>query len=203
MRSRLRSTNNRGRSTGTWAGALLAALLLAGCTGDAELQSGGEQGFVSANGAVSRAAVDEREKPGRVVEGETLEGEAVSLEDYAGQVVVLNIWGSWCGPCIREAPHLVEAAEELQGPDVAFLGINTRDLSRDPALAFERKHDIPYPSLYDPAGEVLLAFRSTIPPSSIPSTLIVDREGRIAARVLGEVTASTLVGLVEDVLSDG
>ncbi len=135
--------------------------------------------------------------------GENLAGERVALDDFAGQVVVVNVWGSWCGPCIREAPHLVEAAQELDGDEVAFLGINTRDLSRDPALAFERKYDLPYESIYDPAGEVLLAFRGTIPPSAIPSTLVIDRDGRIAARVLGEVTASTLVGLVEDVLADG
>ena len=183
-------------------GALISVLWLSGCSGGAELQSG-EQGFVSANGAVSRAAVDDRIAPRGDVAGKTLDGDQVSLADYAGQVVVLNVWGSWCGPCIREAPHLVEAAAELQGEDVTFLGINTRDLSQDPALAFERKHEIPYDSIYDPAGEVLLAFRGAIPPSAIPSTLVIDREGRIAARVLGEVTASTLVGLVEDVLADG
>ncbi len=187
------------RSTG---GVLLAALLLVGCSEGAELQSG-DQGFVSANGAISRVSTDDRTAPDGAVAGENLAGERVALDDFAGQVVVVNVWGSWCGPCIREAPHLVEAAQELDGDEVAFLGINTRDLSRDPALAFERKYDLPYESIYDPAGEVLLAFRGTIPPSAIPSTLVIDRDGRIAARVLGEVTASTLVGLVEDVLADG
>src|SRR5690606_20157072 len=137
--------------------ALLATLLLAGCTAGTELQSGGEQGFVSANGTITRAAPAEREAPNRVVEGETRDGEQVSLDDYAGQVVVINVWGSWCPPCVAEAPDLVEAATALADEDVVFLGINTRDLSKDQALAFERRFDVPYPSIFDPSGEQLLA----------------------------------------------
>jgi thiol-disulfide isomerase/thioredoxin len=123
----------------------------------------------------------------------------VSLSDYAGQTVVVNVWGSWCAPCRAEAPDLVDAAAELASEDVAFLGINSRDLNEAAARAFVRRFDVPYPSIYDQGGQTLLAFRGTLTANSIPSTVVIDAEGRVAARVLGEVSKSTLVGLVEDV----
>ncbi len=182
------------------AGVLLLAGLLAGC---AESASTGDTGFVSSTGLIDRLPTDEREAPGPV-EGETLQGDPVSLDDLAGKVVVLNVWGSWCAPCVKEAPLLAEVAGELEGDDVAFLGINTRDPSTDPAIAFERRFEIPYPSIYDPSGRTMLAFSGVLPPSAIPSTLVIDAEGRVAARILGEVpSARTLVQLVQDVQESG
>lgn len=182
------------------AGVLLLAGLLAGC---AESASTGDTGFVSSTGLIDRLPADEREAPGPV-EGETLQGDPVSLDDLAGKVVVLNVWGSWCAPCVKEAPLLAEVAGELEGDDVAFLGINTRDPSTDPAIAFERRFEIPYPSIYDPSGRTMLAFSGVLPPSAIPSTLVIDAEGRVAARILGEVpSARTLVQLVQDVQESG
>ena len=105
---------------------------------------------------------------------------------------------------MKEAPLLAEVAGELEGDDVAFLGINTRDPSTDPAIAFERRFEIPYPSIYDPSGRTMLAFSGVLPPSAIPSTLVIDAEGRVAARILGEVpSARTLVQLVQDVQESG
>ncbi|MDP3967336.1 MAG: TlpA disulfide reductase family protein [Nocardioides sp.] len=172
--------------------------LTAGC-GGADLSSG-EQGFVSANGLITTLAPEDRRALADDVTGETLDGEQVALADLRGQVVVVNVWGSWCPPCRKEAPALVAAAEELAHRDVVFLGINVRDASKEKARAFERTYEVPYDSLYDPSGSLLLAFRGTIPPHAIPSTLVIDREGRIAAGKLDEITTSTLVGLVEDVL---
>ena len=175
---------------------LLACLLaLAGCS---SLQGTGDKGFVSGEGQIVRKAVEDREPPIELV-GEDLQGEELSLAAFRGQAVVVVVWGSWCGPCRAEAPDLVAAAEELAADDVAFLGINSRDLNQAAARAFVRRFDVPYPSIYDQGGRTLLAFRGTLTANSIPSTVIIDEQGRVAARVLGEVSKSTLVGLVEDV----
>ena len=176
--------------------ALLSGAVLTACT---DTPSGsGDAGFISGKGVITKLPVDEREKPGEVA-GETIDGEPIALADFAGQTVVVNVWGSWCGPCRAEAPDLVEAAEELADDDVAFLGINSRDLNQAAARAFVRRFEVPYPSIYDQGGRTLLAFRGTLTANSIPSTVIIDEQGRVAARVLGEVSKSTLVGLVEDV----
>lgn len=161
----------------------------------------GDKGYVSGDGIITRLPADERSAPKSEVAGTTLDGKEWNLADQKGKVVVLNVWGTWCPPCRKEAPLLVEAANELQGQDVVFMGINTRDSDEAQGLAFERSFDVPYPSLFDPDGRTLLAFRGTLTPNAIPSTLVVDAEGRVAASVLGEIpSAATLVGLVEDVL---
>lgn len=123
------------------------------------------------------------------------------LADSLGDVVVLNVWGSWCAPCRAEAPALEAVYEETKADGVAFVGVNTRD-SKTAALAFEAEFAITYPSVFDPAGSALLAFRDTLPPSAIPSTLVVDREGRVAARVLGQVTERSLLKVVSDVAAE-
>ena len=94
---------------------------------------------------------------------------------------------------------LADAARDLADEDVAFLGIDSRDLNESQARAFVRTFDIPYPSIYDQRGSTLLAFRGTLTPNSIPSTVIIDRQGRVAASVLGEITRTTLYDLVEEV----
>jgi thiol-disulfide isomerase/thioredoxin len=176
--------------------ALLALGAVAGCGDD--VGSSGEQGFVSGNGAITALPVSERAAPGEV-SGRTIDGEPLSLADYDGQVVVVNVWGSWCAPCRAEAPMLADAARDLADQDVAFLGIDSRDPSESAARAFVRRFDIPYPSIYDQQGSTLLAFRGTLSPNAIPSTVIVDRQGRVAASVLGEITRTTLYDLVEEV----
>ncbi|HEX6248513.1 MAG TPA: TlpA disulfide reductase family protein [Nocardioidaceae bacterium] len=190
----------RRRRTITLVSVLIAGTALAGCSND-EVGSTGSQGFVSGKGIITRLAVDEREKPGDV-SGETLEGDPISLEDFAGRTVVVNVWGSWCAPCRAEAPDLVAASEELASDDVQFLGINSRDLDRAAAQAFQRRFEVPYPSIYDQKGQTLLAFRGTLSPNAIPSTVVIDEQGRVAASVIGEVTRATLVGLVEDVMAE-
>lgn len=180
--------------------ALVAALLVpvalvAGCSDD--VGSSGDQGYVAGRGIITTLPVADRSRPGDV-SGTTIDGEQVSLDDYAGQVVVVNVWGSWCAPCRAEAPMLAEAARDLAKQDVAFLGIDSRDPSESAARAFVRNFEIPYPSIYDQQGRTLLAFRGTLTPNSIPSTVVIDREGRVAASVLGEITRTTLYDLVEE-----
>jgi thiol-disulfide isomerase/thioredoxin len=190
-------------------GALLVAavLVVTGCTSDAgapELRDAGESGFVAGDGSVAVLPVAEREAPVEIA-GETLGGEPLDLADMRGGAVVVNVWGSWCAPCRAEAPDLVAAHDRLaaEHPDeVSFVGLNVRDASTTNARGFEETFAVPYPSLYDPDSVLLLGLRGEIPPNAIPSTLVLDRSGAVAARVLGPVEDGTLVGLVEDVLAE-
>jgi thiol-disulfide isomerase/thioredoxin len=179
---------------------LVAALFLgAAVSGCASGVSTGDKGYVAGEGLITRLAVEDRKKPGEVA-GTTLGGKDLSLEQYAGKVVVLNVWGSWCSPCRKEAPTLAAAARELEADGVVFVGINTKDASADQALAFEKRYAVPYPSLFDPSGRTLLAFRDTLNPSAIPSTVVIDQQGRVAASILDVVPSTqTLVDLVRDV----
>jgi thiol-disulfide isomerase/thioredoxin len=179
--------------------ALLVGTLLAvaGCADD--IGSTGDQGYIDGRGVITLLPAAERKKPGPV-SGETLEGEHLSLASYAGKVIVVNVWGSWCPPCRAEAEELGAAARELAPQGVVFVGINTRDSSPDNGLSFQRRYDVPYPSIYDPGGRNLLAFHRTLTPNSIPGTVVIDRQGRVAASILCEVTSrTTLVDLVQDV----
>jgi thiol-disulfide isomerase/thioredoxin len=178
--------------------AVLLLLPLAACTGSDF--SSGDQGFVSSDRTVTVLHADERKPPDGDVEGETVDKAPVSLEKLQGRVVVMPVWGSWCAPCRAEAPMLAEAARDLAKDGVSFLGINSRDPSEVAARAFTKRFDIPYPSIYDPDGNTLLLFRGTLPPQTIPAFVFVDKEGRVAARVLGEIDESTLYGVVSDVL---
>ncbi len=179
---------------------LPCALALAGCSND--VGSSGNQGYVAGKGVITSVQAADRKKPGEVA-GRTLDGKRVSLADFHGKVVVVNVWGSWCGPCRAEAPMLAQAARDLAKKDVVFLGIDSRDPSQDAAKAFVRRFDVPYPSLYDQQGTTLLAFRGTLTPNSVPSTVVVDPQGRVAGSVLGSLTRTTLDDLVDDASSGG
>ena len=155
-----------------------------------------DTGFVTGK-ALTRIPPEEREKA-PVVSGPPVSGRRpISTADYPGKVLVLNVWGSWCAPCRAEATDLAEASNETR--DVAaFVGLNVRDNSIDAARAFSRAFKVTYPSIYDPAGEQLVRFAGTLPPNGIPTTLVIDRDGRIAARVVGIVDKTTLLGLIKD-----
>lgn len=178
---------------------LALVFLLSACSGaNADDPAAGTGvGFATGDGTVTIVPEAERE-PAPVLEGPSLSGDGtLSTADFGGKPIVINVWGSWCAPCRSEAPELVEATQRL-GDDVQFLGLNTRDLDEAPAQAFVRAFEIPYPNIFDPDGALLLGF-GQVPPKAIPSTLVIDAEGRVAARVLGEVNANTLVGIVGDV----
>lgn len=129
------------------------------------------------------------------ITGKTLTGTDFDSATLRG-VIVYNVWGSWCAPCRKEAPALAAAAKATAGT-ATFVGINTRDTGTAQALALVRETGTTYESVFDPDGRLLLLFPS-LPPSAIPTTIVVDPQGRIAARILGETTQATLVGLVED-----
>lgn len=177
--------------------AALAASALVGGLGGCAAGPTAEGGFVGGDGSLTLVPAAER-KPAPTITGELLGGGAFDSTQHAGKVLVYNVWGSWCAPCRKEAPAL-EAAAQATADKALFVGINTRDLSPEPAEAFTRAFGVTYPSVYDPDGRELLKFGTQLPPSAIPSTIVVDTEGRVAARVLGEVTETTLRGLVDDV----
>ncbi len=178
--------------------AVILALLVTGCT---SVEGTGNVDYVSGDGQIREIAVPDRGEPVEL-SGKDLDGKPLSLGDFRGKPVVVAVWGSWCGPCNKEAPELVKAAKEL-GDSAQFVGINIRDASPTNAQSFVRKYDIPYPSFYSSGGVELLAFNRTIGPRSVPAFVVLDAEGRIAASVIGEVgSKSTLLGLVETVLTE-
>jgi thiol-disulfide isomerase/thioredoxin len=174
---------------------LLAAVLLTGCKQD--LRSS-DQGFVTSDLSVKVLDAADRRPPAGEVAGRTVDGKQVSLSALNGKVVVMPVWGSWCGPCRKEAPGLALASRDLADKGVTFLGINSRDRNEAAVRGFLTRHDIPYDSIYDEDGQTLLAFRGTLPPMSIPSFVFIDAEGRVAARILGPADLSTLYGVLED-----
>ncbi|MCX5380293.1 TlpA disulfide reductase family protein [Streptomyces sp. NBC_00091] len=136
--------------------------------------------------------------------GSDLDGRPVSLSAFRGEVVVLNVWGSWCAPCRAEADELVLLSGQVRGEGVRFLGINTRDRDRDAARSFVRAHGLGFPSLHDPTGALLLRFPpAVLNPRTIPSTLVLDRGGRVAVAIGGAVSAEQLRPLVARVAAEG
>ncbi len=180
--------------------------LLAGC---AQSSSAGEpipgadvaeQGYVSVDGTTTIVAeADRRAAP--ALAGTTLTGAQFTLTDHLGEVVVLNVWASWCAPCRAEADDLATVARQV-GQRATFVGLNTRD-SAAPARAFVDRFDVPYDSVVDTDGQLQLLFHDNLPPAAIPSTLVIDRDGRVAARALGEVDRSRLLGLLEPIMAEG
>lgn len=135
------------------------------------------------------------------ISGTTLTGARLSLSAYRGHVVVMNFWGSWCTPCRAEAPILAKLAREFAPRGVDFVGVDIRDSTAN-ARAFDASFRIGYPSLNDPGAEVALGFRGAVTPAGIPTTLVIARDNRIAARVIGRVSYSGLKGLISRVLAE-
>lgn len=134
------------------------------------------------------------------LEGTTLNGEPLALSALAGKIVVINIWASWCAPCRAETPDLVRLAHEDDQRGVRFVGIDTRDHPAA-ARAFVRTFQVPYPSIEDADGQVLLALRGVVPTSVLPSTIVIDRHGGVAARIIGPITYTSLKGIIGDELA--
>ena len=176
---------------------LTAFLVVSGCTNQSD-KGGNQPGYVGVNASVTQVDPAKR-KPAPVISGPKLGSTAsLSTADYAGKVIVLNVWGSWCGPCREEAPGLQAAAEATKGT-AQFVGLVVKDTAPAQSEAFVREFKISYPSIFDPTGAVLLPLAGDLPPSAIPSTLIIDKQGRIAVRVLSKVSQITLVDIIDDV----
>ncbi|WP_326651789.1 MULTISPECIES: TlpA disulfide reductase family protein [unclassified Streptomyces] len=191
--------------------ALLTALVAAGaltlsaCSGGDNGKSGGggDTNFVTDTGGISTVAKGSRTST-KELTGETLEGKPLDVADLKGKVVVMNVWGSWCPPCRAEAPHFAKVAKETKAKGVEFVGINTRDANKGPALAFEKDFEVGYPSLYDPVGKLIVnGFpKGSLNPQAIPSTIVLDREGKIAARSLQALDATQLHKIIDPLIAE-
>jgi thiol-disulfide isomerase/thioredoxin len=182
---------------------IVAALAVTAGTATACTDANGTNGkdYVAGDGVVIEIPADERGKPVEL-SGETLTGDQVDLADLRGSVVVVNVWWAGCPPCRKEAPLLIDASDELPGGGT-ILGINIRDSSKDNALAFERGFGVTYPSIYDPGSSLLLNFPTPFNPRDMPSTVVLDREGRVAALIRGEIPSKlTLIDLAEKAAED-
>ena len=170
----------------------LVTVALSSCGGGGS--SIAEESFISGNGSVSYIKQSDR------IAAPELSGMTLSGKNYTfsgGQVAVVNVWASWCAPCRAEAPTLKALSEKYT--DVAFIGILTRDNPVN-AEAFERRFAIPYPTLID--DSVLIGFRKSLPANAIPSTVVIDKSGNVAARISGEVTVASLSELIEKVSAE-
>lgn len=198
----------RGAKRKAAAGAVVvaAALVLSGCGGSDtladEYREGSGKGFIQGEFQVVEIAPDERDAPVEF-SGVTEQGDAVSSDDYAGDVLVVNFWYAACGPCIAEAPYLEEVAERNADAGVSFLGINIYDQAPT-AISFARDNGVSYPSIIDVNdGRAKLAFAQVTPIQATPTTLVIDREGRVAARIIGQLhNASILDTLVRDTVAE-
>jgi peroxiredoxin len=182
---------------------LAGALLLSGCaTGHSavDVNNGGEFRFVAGTPQGSAIPEDKR-ATAPTFSGTLLDGGRFSSSSLHGKVAVINFWGSWCPPCRVETPEFQQVYSQDAGRDVAFLGVNVKD-DEQLAKAFVSSKDITFPSLFDPRGEVALAFRD-YPANAIPSTIVLDRDGRVAAVYTAAVTQDDLRKVLDSMTKEG
>lgn len=168
---------------------LILALTLTGCSGGGT--SSNEESFVSGDGSTTFIKISDR-KIAPTISGLTLSGTQYTYTK--DKVAVVNVWASWCAPCRAEAPTLAALANKYT--DVAFIGILTRD-NPATAEAFQRRFKLPYPTVID--DSILIGFKGSLPANAIPSTVILDKKGKVAARISGTVTVAALSDLIEKV----
>lgn len=184
--------------------ALAAVLAVGGCSRSdslgAEAKAGDEKDYVAGDGSVTELAASDRGAP-VTAKGSTAEGKPLDVSTLRGGVVVVNVWYAACAPCRKEAPDLERLHTSLAASKVSFVGINTRD---DPATAraFQSSFRITYPSIMDPSGAVIVGLRGKVSPNAVPTTLVLDKKGRVAGRVLGLAEASTLKAMITKVQAE-
>nr|WP_240617794.1 TlpA disulfide reductase family protein [Pseudarthrobacter sp. AG30] len=171
---------------------------LAGCgSTDAltdQAKAGDNKNYIAGDGSVTEYAPAQQTPP-VVLTGKLYDGTVISSATWAGRVVVLNFWYAACAPCRLEAPRLESLWEQFQPDGVRFYGVNIRD-EEQAATAFERTFGITYPSMQDKDGGILLAMAQYVPPQAVPSTLVLDKRGRVASRILGLANQGTLKSLI-------
>ncbi len=189
-----------------WGRRLLAAaaasvtVVLAGCGSS---PSPGTVSEAAGEATITRVAPADR-KPAPTVTGTTFDGKTFTLADHKKSLVVLNFWASWCPPCRAEGPGLVSVSTALAPQGVQFVGINAKENDEAAARAYAAAIKSTYPTVLDRDGTIGLAFTTngTLPPDAIPSTLVVDREGRLAARILGPITVPRLTALLQSLVAE-
>ncbi|MCN9241262.1 TlpA family protein disulfide reductase [Streptomyces sp. RY43-2] len=201
---RLNRTRSRSRRHAVLAsaGAAIAALVLSACGSGGVSGGSGNTNFITGKDGIATVKKGERDTAPDL-SGTTIDGKKLDVASYKGKIVVLNVWGSWCPPCRAEASNFVKVAKDNERNGVQFVGINTRDTSTGPARAFEKEYGVTYPSLYDPTGKLMLRFKKgTLNPQAIPSTLVIDRDGKIAARTLQPLTEEKLREMIDPVVAE-
>ena len=166
-----------------------SVILLSGCSNGGASKA--EESFIAGSGAVTKIAQSDR-IAAPTISGMTLNGTQFTLTQ--GKVAVVNVWASWCSPCRAEEPTLSALAKEYI--DVQFVGILTRDNPVN-AEAFTRTRKTPYPTLID--DSILIGFRKSLPANAIPTTVVLDKNGKVAARISGSVTVASLSQLIDEV----
>lgn len=174
----------------------LTTLALAACGTDTSSRY--DTGYVGGDGVTTEIPENERAKPLDFT-GTTYDGKTFTAADHRGQVIVLNVWYASCPPCRKEAPDLQKIHEA--NPDIQFIGVNIRD-DAGPARAFEQAHGITYPSIPDRDASIMYALRGQVAPNAVPSTLVIDTQGRVAARISGAADPSILRAMLERVLAE-
>jgi peroxiredoxin len=201
-------SNRPRRMTGRVAARLAAVVLalslpLTACTAEDPLaqqaEAGSNKNYIAGDGSVTEYAPESRGEPVQL-EAELFNGKSVDSSNWQGQVTVLNFWYAACAPCRAEAPELQSLYEKFKDQGVQFYGVNLRD-SKPTADAFERNFGITYPSIKDKNGSVLLSMTEYVPPQAVPTTLVLDKKGRVAARILGMADKSTLETLISDAVA--
>ncbi|MEV6012144.1 TlpA disulfide reductase family protein [Streptomyces sp. NPDC051976] len=188
-------------SAAALSGVAALALTLAACSSSSGSGTDNSN-FVGGTGEINTVKPADR-KPAPELSGKTVGGGQDSLAAYKGKVVVVNIWGSWCAPCRAEAPNLVKVANADKAKGVQFLGINTRDLDVSNAAGFDKHFQVPYPSLFDPYGKLILRFpKGSVNPQSLPATLIIDRQGKIAVRALKPLSEDELNQIIDPLAAE-
>jgi thiol-disulfide isomerase/thioredoxin len=174
----------------------LAAALVSGCSvGDDAVTHGGTFEFVSPGGKtdIFYDPPEARGKPGPISGPDLMDAQrTIGVDDFAGKVVVINVWGQWCGPCRTEISQLQQVYDDTRAAGVAFLGIDVRDPEPQASRDFIKDRKVTYPSIYDPAMRTMIAFGGRYPSSVIPATMVLDRQHRVAAVFLREVLAEDL-----------
>lgn len=186
-------------------GWVLVAALTGCSTGDDAVAQGGTFEFVAPGGQtdIFYDPPETRGTPGPLSGPDLLDPEkTIGLDDFTGQVVVINVWGQWCAPCRTEVPELEKVYEATRADGVAFLGIDVRDNNRQAAVDFVTDRAVTYPSIYDPPMRTMIAFGGKYPTTVIPSTLVLDREHRVAAVFLRGLLAEDLQPVVERVAAE-
>ncbi len=185
--------------------AAVVAGLLTGCSGRDAVAQGGTFEFVSPGGKtdILYDPPQSRGRPGPL-SGPSLTdpSRTLSLNDFPGQVVVINVWGQWCGPCRAEIGQLQRVYDATRDSGVSFLGIDVRDNSREAAQDFVNDRHVTFPSIYDPPMRTLIAFGGKYPTTVIPSTLVLDRQHRVAAVFLRELLAEDLQPVVQRIAAE-
>lgn len=185
----------------TTIGLVLVATLLAGCASDPladQFRAGDNKNYIAGDGTVTEFALGSR--PGfEAFVGTTESGQVLDSSAFEGNVIVMNWWYAACAPCRAEAGDLAMLSVEFED-SVQFVGVNVRDTA-ETALAFDRNFGIEYPSLIDAqSGQVSLAFTGVVSPQAVPTTIVIDRDGKVASRILGRIETSILRTLIQTVV---